>query len=78
MANRLYNKGMDDQYSDLRQMNAVAAIGYIGCNLEDITEVARSALTILQQRFNHPPSKLDNNIIEQFANILLTGKVSNF
>lgn len=76
MSIHLYPRGNDDQHTSLRQMNAVLAIGHIACALKEIANVTESGLTILQQRFHHPPSQLDVNIIEQFAPILLTG-VSN-
>ena len=76
MATNLYPT--DDQHTAMRQLNAVLAIGHIGCHLKDYEEITHNALTILQQRFYHPPSSLDSNIIEQFASILLTGAVSNF
>ena len=76
MANRLYPTDKGDQHTSMRQMNAVISIGHIACALKDMSVVTESALTILQQRFIHPPSQLDNNIIEQFSSILLTGVVS--
>lgn len=75
MSIHLYPRGNDDQHTSLRQMNAVLAIGHIACALKEIANVTESGLTILQQRFHHPPSQLDVNIIEQFAPILLTGVV---
>ena len=74
MANKLYPTDKEDQHTSLRQINAVLAIGHIACALKE----TESALTILQQRFCHPPSKLDNNIIEQFSSILLTSEVCIF
>ena len=78
MANKLYATDTGDEHSTMRQTNAVHAIGHIACELKDFDEITNSALTILQQRFHHPASQLDERIIEQFANILLTGVVSIF
>ena len=76
MANILYQTSNADQYHDLRQKNSVRAIGHVACALKDIGDVTHSALTILQQRFHHPPSLLDGIIAAEFAQILLTGVVS--
>ena len=75
MANRLYPTNKNDQHANMRQVNAVLAVGHVGCELKDFEGVTSSVLTILQQRFHHPPSPLDANIVDQFASILLTGKV---
>ena len=73
----MYQTTSTDQYDELRQKNSVHAIGHVACSLKDVEDVTESALTILQQRFHHPPSPIDSIIVKEFSEILLTGVVSN-
>ena len=75
MANKLYHNEEGDQLSMLRQTNAVITLGHIVEEMNDIAGVPENVLTILQQRFCHPPSSLDSKIVDQFASILLTEAV---
>lgn len=76
MANSLYPTTSGDQFQTLRQANAVHAISHVACSLKEFDNVTESALTILLQRFHHPPSPLDTIIVDVLTDILLTGVVS--
>ena len=78
VANRLYSANVDAKFSELTQINCILSLGYVAEQMADVKGVVESVLTILQQRFCHPPSQLDTKIIEQFAALLMTGQVSVF
>jgi len=59
--------------------NAILTLGYVGVNLR-YTQNRRTVqlvMQIFQQRFCTPPSALDAIIVDQMANIVIAGCVSN-
>lgn len=75
VANRLYISESSDSNSTLISTSAIIILGHVAFTLHDVPKTTESVLTILQQRFCHPPSSLDPLIVEQLGNLILTGSV---
>lgn len=75
VANRLYISESSDSNSTLISTSAIIILGHVAFTLHDVPETTESVLTILHQRFCHPPSSLDALIVEQLGNLILTGSV---
>ncbi|KAK2556707.1 Phosphatidylinositol 4-kinase alpha [Acropora cervicornis] len=73
VANRLYISESSDSNSTLISTSAIIILGHVAFTLHDVPKTTESVLTILQQRFCHPPSSLDPLIVEQLGNLILTG-----
>ena len=78
VSNRLYiAEKSDEDTSKLVSTNAILTLGHVAFMLHSVPKTTDSVLTILHQKFCHPPSSLDPLIVEQFGYLLLTGSVSN-
>ena len=75
VANRLYISESSDGNSILISTNAILTLGHVAFMLHAVPKTTESVLTILQQRFCHPPSSLDPLIVEQLGYLVLTGLV---
>ncbi len=75
VANRLYISESSDGNSTLISTSAILTLGYVAFMLHSVPKTTESVLTILQQRFCHPPSSLDPLIVEQLGYLILTGSV---
>ena len=75
VANRLYISESSDGNSTLISTSAILTLGYVAHILHSVPKTTESVLTILQQRFCHPPSSLDPLIVEQLGYLILTGSV---
>lgn len=75
VANRLYISESSDGNSTLISTSAILTLGYVAFMLHAVPKTTESVLTILQQRFCHPPSALDPLIVEQLGYLILNGSV---
>ena len=75
VANRLYISESSDGNSTLISTSAILTLGYVAFMLHAVPKATESVLTILQQRFCHPPSALDPLIVEQLGYLILNGSV---
>ena len=75
VANRLYISESSDGNSTLISTSAILTLGYVAFMLHSVPKTTESVLTILQQRFCHPPSALDPLIVEQLGYLILNGSV---